>query len=391
MASKSNVIYMNKAARQPKRKAINNESALPLKKGTPDMWIFLIVVLLVGIGVIMVFSASYYDTLSSDPYEYLKRQGSFAGLGLLISIVAMNVNYQKYRFLAKPLLYITIILLVAVFFFDDVHNTNTHRWIPLGVSGINIQPSEIAKFTLSLYLASLFSKRSADVNRLGGELGHSLIVLMVMLALVYKEPDLGASVALACIAMAILITAGLHWLYVGSALVAGGAVIAALVTSSNYQMRRILGFLDPWADPLGTGYQLINSYYALGSGGFWGVGIGGSRQKLGFLPEQNTDFIFSITGEELGFIGAGLIIILFLCLAWRGYMIALRCPDLYGSLLAMGITTSIALQAAINLGVVTGCLPVTGVTLPFISYGGSSLLMSMGSMGVLLNISRYRK
>jgi len=168
-------------------------------------------------------------------------------------------------------------------------------------------------------------------------------------------------------------------------------MVGALIMSSDYQMRRIMGFLDPWADPINTGYQMINSYYALGSGGFWGVGIGGSRQKLGFLPEQNADFIFPIIGEELGFIGAGLIIILFMFLAWRGFRIALHCPELYGCLLAIGITTGLIFQAAINIGVVTGCLPVTGITLPFISYGGSSLLMSMGSAGVLLNISRYRR
>ena len=389
MSSKSNVIYMNRAAQYSRRRPTAESVATPLKKGTPDMWLFLIAIFLVGIGVIMVFSSSYYDTLSSDPFEYLKRQGSFAGLGLLITLVAMNVNYQRYRFLAKPLLYLTVILLIAVFFFEDVHHA--HRWIPLGNRGISIQPSEIAKFTLSLYLANLLGKRNADPNRLSGELGHIMIVLLIILGLVYKEPDLGAALSLACITMAVLLAAGLHWLYAGSAVVVGGTMVAALIMSSDYQMRRVLGFLDPWADPINSGYQLINSYYALGSGGFWGVGIGASRQKLGFLPEQNTDFIFSIIGEELGFIGAGFIIVLFLFLAWRGYMIALRCPELFGCLLAVGITTSLVLQAVLNLGVVTGCLPVTGVTLPLISYGGSSLLMSMGSIGILLNISRYRQ
>ena len=389
MAVKNNVLYMNQRRRPAKAAPLSAENPTKLRKGAPDIWLMLIALLLVGIGVIMVFSASYYDTISSDPYEYLKRQGSFAGAGLLVLIFAMNVDYQKYRFLSKPLLYMTIILLIAVFFFEDSHGS--HRWIPLGNTGINLQPSEVAKFTVSLFLADLLSKKKANPNKLGGDLGHIVIMLGIILALIYKEPDLGAAAAMACIAVAILIAAGLHWLYVGSAVILGGTGIAMLVMSSEYQMNRILGFLDPWSDPINTGYQLINSFYALGSGGFWGVGIGESRQKLGFLPEQSTDFIFSIIGEELGFIGAGVIVILFLCLAWRGYAIALRSPELYGCLAAVGITTSLVLQAALNLGVVTGCLPVTGITLPFISYGGSSLLMSMGSVGVLLNISRYRK
>ena len=388
-ATESKVLYMNRGAKSA-RKSISYENlTAPMKRSTPDMWLFLIVIFLVGLGVIMVFSASYYDTLSKDPYEYLKRQGSFAAAGLVISIIAMNFDYQKYRFFSKPVFYVTIALLVIVLFLEDVNHT--HRWIRIGSTGINIQPSEVAKFALSLYLAKYLSRKKANPNEIKGTLRHVLAVLFITLGLVCIEPDLGATIALACIAMAILICAGLHWLYVASAAVLGASGVAVLLMTNEYQMRRVQGFLDPWADPLGKGYQLINSYFALGSGGFWGVGIGGSRQKLGFLPEQNTDFIFSITGEELGFIGAGLIVVLFLLLAWRGYMIALRCPDLFGCLLAIGITTSLALQAAVNLAVVTGCLPVTGITMPFISYGGSSLLMSMGSVGVLLNISRYRK
>ncbi len=358
-----------------------------LKKGTPDMWLFLITLFLVGIGIIMVFSASYYDTLSSDPFEYLKRQGSFAAIGVVVMLIAMNFDYQRYRYFYKPLLVMTLVLLVVVFLFEDTKGS--HRWIPLGI--INLQPSEIAKFTLALFLAVFLSRREADLNDLRGDLGRVIIVLGLVLGLVLIEPDLGATMSLAGMAMVILIAAGLKWFYVAAAAVMGGGGVVFVIMNSEYQMRRIMGWLDPWGDPADTGYQLINSLYALGSGGFWGMGIGNSRQKLGFLPEQNTDFIFSIIGEELGFIGAGFVVMLFLLFAWRGYMIAVRCPDLYGSLLAVGITTSLVFQAALNLGVVTGCLPVTGIALPFLSYGGSSLLMSMGSVGVLLNISRYRK
>jgi cell division protein FtsW len=351
------------------------------------MWLFFITLFLVGIGVIMVFSASYYDTLSSDPFEYLKRQGSFAAAGVVVMLIAMNFDYQRYRYLYKPLLIFTFVLLVVVFAFEDTKGA--HRWIPLGV--INLQPSEIAKFTLAVFLAVSLSRRDADPNVLGGDLGRILLVLGFALGAIVVEPDLGTTLCLAGTALVVLIAAGLKWSYAAAATVLGGGGVVFMVMNSEYQMERIMGWLDPWGDPTGKGYQLINSLYALGSGGFWGMGVSNGRQKLGFLPEQNTDFIFSIIGEELGFIGAGFIILLFLFMAWRGYRIALNAPDLYGSLLAVGITTSLVLQAALNLGVVTGCLPVTGIALPFLSYGGSSLLMSMGSVGVLLNISRYRK
>jgi len=360
---------------------------MSLKKGPPDLWLFLIVIFLVGIGVIMVFSASYYDTLQSDPFYYLKKQGLFAICGLVAMLVAMSIPYWYYRPLAKPLLAVIMVLLVIVFFFKDTNGS--HRWIPMP-GGFNLQPSEIAKFAVALYLADKLSRRNFNPNTLSGEMGKILLVLGAVLGLIFKEPDLGTTVAVAAMAMVVLLVGGLKWRYCIGTGLAGLAGVAAIIIRTPYQMARILGFLDPWSHASGKGYQLINSLYALGSGGFWGMGIGNSRQKLGFLPEQNTDFIFAIIGEELGFIGAGFIVILFLLLAWRGYMIAARCKDTFGCILATGIVTSLVIQAGFNLGVVTGCLPVTGVALPFISYGGSSLLMSMSVTGILLNISRYQ-
>lgn len=358
-----------------------------LKKGTPDIWLFLIVIFLVGIGVIMVFSASYYDTLSSDPFYYLKRQGLFGLVGLFIMLVAMNFPYDKFRMLNKAALMATIALLVVVFFFEDTKGS--HRWIPLGP--INLQPSEVAKFSVALFIADLLSRYKADPNDIRGDLGHVVIVVGLILGMILMEPDLGTTVLIAAMVMIMLLVAGLKWRYfLGTALV-GAAGIVFVILNSSYQMRRIIGWLDPWADPIGMGYQPIQSLYALGSGGFWGMGIGNSRQKLGFLPEQNTDFIFAIIGEELGFIGAAFVVLMFLLLAWRGYRIASRCPDMFGTLLATGITSSLVIQAFLNMGVVTNTLPVTGIALPFLSYGGSSLLMSMGAVGILLNISRYHK
>ncbi|MCL2167283.1 MAG: putative lipid II flippase FtsW [Clostridiales bacterium] len=389
MATKNNILYMKSAASPAgrRREAAASLQTIALKKGAPDIWLLFITVFLVGFGVILVFSASYYETISSDPYEFFKRQGTFAGIGLVIMLCAMNLDYRIYRLFSKVAIWSTIVLLGLAFVFEPVNEV--YRWIPLGP--FNLQPSEIAKFTLALFFADALSEKKADPNDLTGTLGRVVAMMGIVLFLVYKEPDLGATVTLACIGIGILFAAGLHILYGIGALVACSAGVAMIILSNEYQMLRIQGFLDPWADPVRTGYQVINSFYALGSGGLIGVGFGGSRQKLGFLPAQNTDFIFSVAGEELGFIGAGCIVILFCVLAWRGYRIAIRCPVLFGSLLAVGITTSLVLQAALNIGVVTGTIPVTGITLPFISYGGSSLLMSMGSVGVLLNISRFRR
>ena len=385
MATRSNVIPIQKNQQRASRQA--SAQTITMHKGAPDIWIFLITILLVGIGVVMVFSASYYDTISKDPLLYFKRQGTFACVGLLVMLFAMRISHHKYRYLAKILLYGTFALLLLVFAFEDTSGAS--RWIPIPLGDLQVQPSEIIKFTLTLFMADQLSRRNANPNDLAGVLGKMLLIIGAAFFLVVKEPDLGNAIIIACIAMSILLAAGLSWLYAIGIAVAGCGAGYFLVKNSAYQMRRIEGFLDPWADPSGTGYQTINSFLALGSGGLWGVGMGGSRQKLGFLPEQYTDFIFSIIGEELGFLGASLIILLFLLFTWRGYLIALRCPDLYGSLLAVGITTGIGLQAALNIGVATGSLPVTGIVLPFLSYGGSSLLMSMGSVGVLLNISRY--
>ena len=236
MAVKNNVIHMKRRAGRARYAADRDYTPVLLKKGAPDMWLLLITVFLVGVGVIMVFSASYYDTLSSDPYEYLKRQGAFAAVGLMITLIAMNANFQKYRFLSKPLLYFTAFLLVAVFFFEDAHHV--HRWIPIGP--FNIQPSEVAKFTMSMYMANLLGRRNADPNHLGGDLGTIGAMLVILLVLIYKEPDLGAMVALSCIAMAILVTAGMHWLYVGAAAVAGGVPV----------ITPVVGSIDSQAGPL---------------------------------------------------------------------------------------------------------------------------------------------
>jgi cell division protein FtsW len=355
------------------------------KKNAPDLILFLVVFILLTIGVIMVFSSSYYETLKDDPFQYLKRQSIFAGIGIVAMFTAMNVPYQRYRGIATPLLLFSLVLLGAVLFMKPVNGSR--RWFPLGF--FNFQPSELAKVVVILYLADRLSRKAVSLDRFRGDLGVVLAVLGLHAGLILVEPDLGTAAAIVCTGIVIMIIAGLRIRHLFVLAVCGAGSLALAIINKPYRMDRLTGFLDPWADAADTGYQVINSLYALGSGGLIGMGIGNSRQKLGFLPEQNTDFIFAILGEELGFLGTVLVVILFLAFAWRGYRIASRCPDLFGSLLAAGLTTMIVLQAMFNMGVVTGCLPVTGISLPFISYGGSFLLVCMGTSGVLLNISRY--
>jgi cell division protein FtsW len=353
------------------------------------MGLLLTTICLLGIGFIMVFSASYYDTVSENIYYYLQRQAILTGLALAILIGGINIPYswlRRFRSIDKQILLVTGVLLAAVFALPE--KSDAHRWIPLAF-GFNLQPSEVAKFTVVFYLASLFSRRRSGINTLSGDLGKALLVVGVAAGMIAFEPDTGTAFVLAAAAIAVLLAAGLRWVYL---FLAGGAGVIAgvcLILRSPYRLDRVLGFLDPWQDPVGNGFQIIHSLYALGTGGLLGAGISNSSQKL-ILPAQNTDFIFSVIGEELGFIGAGFVVILFLIFTWRGYLIALRCPDKFGRLLAVGLTTSISLQAAVNIAVVTQSMPTTGITLPFISYGGSSLLMSVVSVGALLSISRYR-
>jgi cell division protein FtsW len=280
-----------------------------------------------------------------------------------------------------------LVLLVAVLFTDPIKGSK--RWIDLGFSGL--QPSELMKLCLIFLMALRLSRPGTDIKKLITGVGPNLVILGVVGALIMLEPDLGTTLAIAGTVGIMLIAAGLRLLHAGLLAFSGVAAVVVAILMDSTRMARITGWWNPWADTGDKGYQIINSLYALGSGGFFGMGLGNSRQKLDYLPEQNTDFIFAILGEELGFLGAFLVVVLFFVLAWRGYRIALTCPDSFGCLLAVGLTTMIVLQAFMNMGVVSGLIPITGISLPFISYGGSSLLISMMGIGVLLNISRYTR
>jgi cell division protein FtsW len=356
-----------------------------LKKGRPDLIIFFTTMLLLAIGIVMVFSASYYDTLEKDPYFYLRKQMMWAGLGIMAMLISLRIDYFRLKPYINVFFGIAIVLLIIVLFMEPIKGSR--RWINLGFT--NIQPSEIMKLTIVLFFAKGLSKVGSRIkNFLTGVVPY-LFLLGLVGALIMMEPDLGTTLTIAGTVGVLLITAGLRWRHFFMLVFSGVGTVIILILANKERINRIIGWLDPWAHLSKEGYQVVNSLYALGSGGLFGMGLGNSRQKLDFLPEQHTDFIYAILGEELGFIGAFLVVLLFFLFAWRGYRIALTCPEPFGGLLAVGITTMIVLQAFINMGVVTGLLPVTGIALPFISYGGSSLLFSMLGVGILLNISRY--
>lgn len=364
-----------------------------MKKKPMDYPIFITTIILVCFGIVMVFSSSFYmaqhNEKIKDSYYFLKTQSKWAAIGLVAMIFMANFDYWRLKKYANLLLIVSIGLLVGVLFFG-VNINNARRWFNIG--GISIQPSEVAKFSLIVYLAASISKDKNRIKRPFAGFCYYMGITGIMFILIFLQPNLSTASSIVILSMVILFVGGAKMLHFGVVATLGlGGIVALLqkVDPTDYRVKRYLTFLDPWADPLDEGFQVIQSLYSLGSGGLFGAGLGQSRQKYLFLPYAETDFIFAIIGEELGFIGASLVIILFLILIWRGIRIALTAPDLFGCLLAAGITAVIGIQAVINIAVVTSSMPATGLPLPFISAGGSSLAFFMASIGVLLNISKY--
>jgi len=382
-----------------------------LARGPVDLPFLLLTVLLTVIGLIMVLSASspsaYYDTkgTGSNPAYYFIRQGIFAAAGIVAMYIISKMNYQTFRWISIFVLGASIILLLLVFVPGiGVVRNSARRWIELGP--IQFQPSETAKVGIVLYFASRLSKRDGYVfkpkaetgvlertyNWLGRigflELVPYGVVLVMVCGLMARQPHLSGIIIIMVIAASILFSGGIKWrwfLLVGAL---AGVVLALYILSHPYMMERIVSSSDPWEDPRGTGYQLTQSLMAIGSGGLTGVGLGKSRQKFMFLPEEHNDFIFSIICEELGLVGACVIIILFMLLFLRGYWIALHARDRFGSLLVVGVISQLAMQVFFNIGVVTGLLPTTGISLPLFSYGGTALMVQLAEMGIILSVSR---
>ncbi|MBO8136624.1 MAG: stage V sporulation protein E [Desulfotomaculum sp.] len=361
-----------------------------LKKKSPDFILFLTVLMLLSIGIVMVFSASQYVTIVryQNAFYFFERQMLWALIGVTAMIFTMNFDYYKLKPWIGPILIVGFLLLVLVLIPGIGKEVNgSRRWIDLGI--ISFAPAELVKFCLITFVAFALSKRPGQVREFKTGLLPYLILMGIAAGLILMQPDLGTAVTLCGTLMLMFLAAGARMSHLFALGGLGIAAVALAIYFEPYRIKRFLSFLDPAADPLGSGYQIIQSLYALGSGGLFGMGLGQSKQKFLWLPENHTDFIFAIIGEELGFIGASLVILLFILLAWRGFKIAITSPDSFASLLATGITSGIVLQAIINIAVVTGSMPVTGMPLPFISFGGTSLLFTLMGVGILLNISKY--
>ncbi len=394
--------------------------------GPIDLPFLMLTLLLLGIGLVMLFSASAYTASMEsqsgyDPAYYFKRQAVFAVLGLIVMYGISRINYQQLRWLGALALAVSILLLVLVLIPIDglsISVNNARRWLNLGIT--TFQPSETAKIGVVMFFASRLSKRHLEQQRhlaqqkessrprrpvgmlekavfavrtLGEKAGlweliPYIVVLGVIAFLLMREPHMSGTLLVFAAGAAILFAAGVHWGW----FVLGGAAVAAagwfIIAVVGYNSSRIAIWQDPWSDAQGAGYQIIQSLYAVASGGLTGLGFGLSRQKYLYLPEEQNDFIFAVVCEELGFIGATLIVLLFALLVLRGYWLALHARDRFGSLLVVGITTLLATQVFLNIAVVTNLIPTTGISLPFFSYGGTALVIQLAEIGVVLSVSR---
>lgn len=361
-------------------------------RSAPDIWLLISILLILGIGLMMVYSASAVKAFHDfgDQFYFLKRQAIFAGLGLVSMLFLSRVNYSLWKKTAPILLLICFGLLLLVLI-PGIGNVRGGARSWLGIGSFGIQPSEFMKLAMVIFLAKWLSIEQQKITQFTKGLLPPLALVFVAFGLIMLQPDLGTGAVMVGASMILIFTAGARLAHLGGLAMIGVVGFVGLVIAAPYRLKRITFFLDPWADPLGGGYQIIQSLFAIGPGGLVGLGLGASRQKFSYLPEPQTDFIFSILAEELGFIGGATLILLFLIVIWRGVRTAISAPDTFGSLLAIGITSIIGVQVLINIGVVIGMMPVTGITLPLVSYGGSSLTLLLTALGILLNISRYSR
>ena len=356
-----------------------------------DYTLLITVLLLLTIGLIMVLSAStpiaLKDSKTSSSYTYFIKQAIFAVLGICSMTVISKIDYRFYKKFYKGAYAIAIILLIAVLLFGKVRN-KAKRWIFLGNS-LSFQPSELVKFCMIIFFAGILTKDRNELKYfVKGWLKH-LLWLVPIAALLLAEPHMSVTLVIMGTVAIMMIFAGCKlWQMVVPGVTIGVPALVAIIIAAPYRLQRILTFLDPWQDPRDEGWQVIQSLYAIGSGGLFGAGLGQSKQKYLYLPEPHNDFIFSVLAEELGFIGCVFVIVLFAIFIWRGILIAMKAPDMFGSLVAAGITALVGIQVIINIAVVTSSMPATGMPLPFFSYGGTALFIMLSGVGILLNISR---
>lgn len=397
---------------EPRRRPISREEALArqerrqrrqereqesreLARGPIDLPFCLLVLLLTAIGLVMLLSASfpsaYYETKNHDPTYYFVRQSVFAIMGIAAMFFIGKINYQRFRGLARPLLYVSIFLLLVVLVPGiGIMRNNARRWLGIGEL-LTFQPSEIAKLAIILYFSDSISKKKDKMRTTRFGVMPYAVWLLVTGGLVAKEPHLSGAILIMGTGAVLMLVGGINWAWVFGAVGAAAAGLYVILFVIGYNTSRITYWLNPWEDAADKGYQLSQSLISIGSGGLLGVGLGKSRQKFLYLPEEHNDFIFAIVCEELGLIGATIIMLLFAALILRGYWIALHARDRFGSLLAVGVTTLIAMQTFLNIGVVTGLLPTTGISLPFFSYGGTALSIQLAEMGIVLSVSRQMK
>ena len=359
-------------------------------QGKMDITFLSFVLILLTIGLVMLFSASYAYSLEyyGNSYKFITRQSLLGGFGVLVMLAVSKIDYHFWRKFAWIFYFITLGLLILLLILPPmVQGMDVKRWLVIGP--LNFQPSEFAKFAIVLLFSSLIAANYKQVKSIGF-IAFLLFVLAVTCGLIVLEPHLSATVLVFCIGVVLLVVGGLPKKYIIGGLGAGVAGVALLIISGavSYGSDRIKYWLDPWADASGKGCQTIQSLLAIGSGGVLGRGIGQSRQKYLWVPEPHNDFIFSIVCEELGLIGAVVIILLFCLLVWRGFTIAMHAPDKFGALMAIGLTFQVGLQAMLNIWVVTNTIPNTGISLPFFSYGGTSLVILLAEMGIILSVSR---
>jgi cell division protein FtsW len=355
-----------------------------------DKLLFLATLLLVCVSVVMVYSASAFlavDRFQQPPYFFLFKQVTWAAIGLCVLSVAMRVDY---RILKQPMVIWTAVgvctvALVLVFFFPAVNGTR--RWFSLG--GIGVQPSELAKVAVIIFTASLLERRMDAIDRVAYALGPIVLVTGVICGLIVLEPDFGTAFTVLTIVGIMVFAAGLHYRYLFGLVLVMAPLLFVVLVSAEYRLRRLLAFLDPYADPLGDGFQIIQSQIAVGTGGLFGQGLMAGVQKLFYLPAPHTDFIYAVIAEETGLLGASAILACFGIIVWRGLRVTATAPDRFGSFLALGLTMMVAFQAFVNISVVLGMMPTKGIPLPFVSSGGSSLLISLLGMGILLNVSEH--
>ena len=354
-----------------------------------DFTLIITIFLLLSIGLIMLLSASSPSALSEsgNSYSYFSKQLIFAILGIIAMMIISKIDYRFYQKFYKYAWWISLILLALVLIAGRTIN-GAKRWIYF-TETLSIQPSELVKMLMIIFYAGILVKNRDELNKYGKGFIKHVLLLAPIIGLLLLEPHFSASIVIIGICSIMMIIAGCKfWHFLATGLAVGVPAIVALVAFSPYRLQRVITFLDPWKDATGDGWQVIQSLYAIGSGGLFGAGLGESKQKFLYIPEPHNDFIFSILGEELGFIGCAIVLILFAVFIWRGVLIAMKAPDMFGSLLAIGITALVGIQVIINVAVVTSSMPATGMPLPFFSYGGTALFILLCEMGVLLNISR---